>query len=122
MLVALDALSGDWPDGALHIEHFSAVSTSLDPSRERSFEVALEDSGLTITVGNDQTLLEALTLAGVDVPCDCNEGLCGTCEVEVLSGEIDHRDKVLSSSERAGGKRMMACCSRSKAGKLRLAL
>jgi ferredoxin len=56
------------------------------------------------------------------VPSDCEEGLCGTCEVNVIAGEVDHRDKVLSGAERAEGRRMMACCSRARGGKLVLAL
>ncbi|MEQ9695107.1 cytochrome P450/oxidoreductase [Shimia sp. SDUM112013] len=122
MLDHLETLANDWPEGSLHVEHFSGVSSGLDPDKEHAFEVALKDSGLTLSVGNDQTLLDALTAAGVDVPCDCNEGLCGTCEVAVLEGEIDHRDKVLSSEERDGQDRMMACCSRAKGGKLVLGL
>jgi ferredoxin len=82
----------------------------------------LEDSELTIRVGNDQTLLEALTVAGVDVPSDCCEGLCGTCEVAVAKGDIDHRDLVLSRTERDANDRMMACCSRAKGKRLVLSL
>ncbi len=53
---------------------------------------------------------------------DCEEGLCGTCEVAVTSGEeIDHRDRVLSREECSEGSRMMACCSRAR-GKISLAL
>ncbi|MCR9138314.1 MAG: cytochrome P450/oxidoreductase [Alphaproteobacteria bacterium] len=122
MLEALDAMTANRPEGSIHVERFTAGSTVLDPAREHAFTVELEDSGLTIAVGNDQTLLHALGAAGVDVPCDCNEGLCGTCEVEVLAGEIDHRDSVLTRNERQRGRRMMACCSRAKGNTLRLAL
>ncbi|MCT8974644.1 cytochrome P450/oxidoreductase [Microbaculum marinisediminis] len=122
MLDALDAMSQTWPEGTLHIEHFSTGSSILDPEKELPFQVELSDSGLTVEVARDQTLLDALTSAGIDVPCDCNEGLCGTCEVAVLEGDIDHRDRVLTSTERKANTRMMACCSRTKAGKLRLAL
>lgn len=122
MLDALEAMAGDWPEGTLHVEHFTTGTSVLDPAREHAFRVELEDSGMSVVVGNDQTLLRALVAAGVDVPCDCNEGLCGTCEVEVLDGDIDHRDKVLTSAERRRGNRMMACCSRARGETLRLAL
>jgi ferredoxin len=58
----------------------------------------------------------------MDVASDCEEGLCGSCEVPVLEGEIEHRDRVLSGSERAAGSRMIACCSRARTAKLVLAL
>ncbi|HEX3680287.1 MAG TPA: 2Fe-2S iron-sulfur cluster-binding protein, partial [Galbitalea sp.] len=41
----------------------------------------------------------------------CREGTCGTCETEVIEGEIDHRDSFLSEVERESGL-MMICCSR----------
>ena len=75
-----------------------------------------------MTVAADQTLLQALQAAGIDVPCDCGEGLCGTCEVGVLDGDVDHRDKVLSKAERATNTRMMSCCSRARGTTITLAL
>lgn len=122
MLEALEVLAQSWPEGVLHVEHFSARSNILDPEQEHAFEVVLSDSNVTLQVGNDQTLLEALTAFGVDVPSDCCEGLCGTCEVAVVEGDIDHRDLVLSRAERAASDRMMACCSRAKGERLVLAL
>jgi cytochrome P450/ferredoxin-NADP reductase len=121
LLAALEIMSAGWPDGTLHVEHFHGGSAALDPNREQAFEVELTDSGFAVTVPADRTLLESLREAGIDVPSDCEEGLCGTCEVAVVSGPVDHRDKVLSRAEREDGKRMMACCSRAT-GRIRLAL
>lgn len=106
----------------LHVEHFSAASTALNPDREIGFAVELTDSELRIEVAPDETVLHALRAAGVDVPSDCEEGLCGTCEVAVVEGDIDHRDKVLTASEQALNNRMMTCCSRSRGKRLVLAL
>ncbi|MCD1588497.1 cytochrome P450/oxidoreductase [Halomonas sp. IOP_14] len=122
LLEALGSLAEKWPEGTLHVEHFTARSNILDPENEHAFEVVLADSDLTLQVGNHQTLLEALTSAGVDVPSDCCEGLCGTCEVAVIEGHIDHRDLVLSRTERDANDRMMTCCSRAAGKRLTLAL
>lgn len=122
LLTHLERLAEGWPDGMLHVEHFSSAGTQLDPSREIGFDVELRDSGLTVHVPPDQTVLQALRAVGVDVPSDCEEGLCGTCEVNLIEGEVDHRDKVLTQSERAENRRMMVCCSRARSGKLSLAL
>lgn len=109
-------------DVRLTVERFrSVVATQLDPAGETRFEVHLSDSGLDLAVGPDQTLLDTLLTAGIDVPHDCLEGLCGSCEVAVMDGEIDHRDSVLTEAERRSSKRMMACCSRGK-GPITLAL
>lgn len=116
LLAELEALMHERAD-CLHVEHFATEVVILDPSREQAFEVVLQDTRLTVQVPSDRTLLQALRAAGVDVPSDCEEGLCGTCEVSVLEGDIDHRDRVLSASERATNRRMMACCSRARCGK-----
>jgi cytochrome P450/ferredoxin-NADP reductase len=101
----------------LHVEHFTTEGAALDPAKEAPFEVLLQDSGLTVRVPPDRTLLQALRGSGIDLPSDCEEGLCGTCEVAVVEGDIDHRDKVLSATERAANTRMMTCCSRACVGK-----
>ena len=123
LLAALEDVTAKLPDGSFHFEHFSATSATLDPENEQAFEVELVDSGLTVTVAPDTTLLDALQSAGIDVASDCREGLCGSCEVAVVEGNIDHRDVVLTRSEREENKRVMTCCSRAKAGgRLRLSL
>lgn len=122
LLAALEAGTAHWPQGSLHVEHFTAEGALLDPQNEHAFEVELADSELVVEVAADRTLLQTLRAAGVDVPSDCEEGLCGSCQVEVIEGEIDHRDKVLTAAERAGQDRLMSCCSRAKGKKLVLAL
>jgi len=123
LISAVEQLSGHLPEGSFHFEFFTSGSAGLDPAREKAFEVDLADSGLKLRVAADETLLDAILRTGIDVACDCREGLCGSCEVTVLEGEVDHRDMVLTRSERAGNTRMMSCCSRSlKGGKLKLAL
>lgn len=122
LLTELEQLATDWPDQSLHFEHFNAVENLLDPENEHAFEVELTDSGLTLSVGPDQTLHQALIDAGIDITCDCKEGLCGSCEATVTAGEIDHRDRVLTQAERAAGTRMMTCCSRAKGARISLAL
>ena len=44
----------------------------------------------TVEVADGQTLLDACLRAGVWLPHACGHGLCGTCKVEVLDGEVDH--------------------------------
>ena len=123
LLSELEALTAGKPDGTFHCEHFSSGAATLDPAKETAFEAELTDSGMTVTVPADTTLLDALLAAGIDVACDCREGLCGSCEVTVLEGDIDHRDMVLTRAERAASTRMMSCCSRLKTGgRVRLAL
>ncbi|MNS47611.1 Cytochrome P450 [compost metagenome] len=116
LLDGLATCCAAWPEDALRVEHFHSTLGTLDPSKEQPFEVVLKDSGIVINVPADQTLLTALRGANIDVQSDCEEGLCGSCEVRVLEGQIDHRDVVLTRAERDANNKMMACCSRSCGG------
>jgi cytochrome P450/ferredoxin-NADP reductase len=120
LLAAVEAAMKSWPDDALRVERFATDGVRLDPAVERSFDIELVDSALTLRVGANRTVLQTLRSAGVDIQSDCEEGLCGACEVSVLDGEVDHRDRVLSKAERARGAVMMSCCSRAVSGRLRL--
>jgi ferredoxin-NADP reductase len=122
LLKALEAACVGWPDDALHIERFESVLGKLDPALEHAFEVELKDSGVSVRVPPDQTLLQALRGANIDVQSDCEEGLCGSCEVRVLDGAVDHRDVVLTRAEKEANSRMMACCSRARGSKIVLEL
>lgn len=123
MLLELEGLTADMPEGTFRSEHFRSAGSSIDPGKEQAFEAELSDSGMILQVDADKTLLDALLAAGIDVPHDCCEGLCGSCEVDVVEGEVDHRDMVLTPAERAANQRMMSCCSRARnGGRIRLAL
>ncbi len=122
MLDEVERSCAHWPEDSLSIERFESATEKLDPSKEKSFEVELRDTGMVIRIASDQTVLAALRQANIDVPSDCEEGLCGSCEVNVLSGDVDHRDSVLTRAEREANGKMMVCCSRALGGKLVLEL
>ncbi|GAA0683408.1 cytochrome P450/oxidoreductase [Marinobacterium maritimum] len=122
MIETLEELCEHLPEDVLHFEHFAAKTESYDTSQDKAFELVLANSGMVVTVEPGQTALNALKAAGVEVESDCEEGLCGNCEVEVLEGEIDHRDNVLARSEKSENKRMVTCCSRAKTHSVKVAL
>jgi ferredoxin-NADP reductase len=101
-------------------ERFTAPVVSGRPAQP--FELSLALSGVTVTVPEDQTILDVLDGCGVVAPSSCREGMCGTCETGVVSGEVDHRDVILSPEERAEGESMMICVSRCSSGRLVLEL
>lgn len=120
LLAALEERCAHWPTGALNVERFSAVE--IDSSGDTGFEVVLEQSGLTLTVGPDQSILDAVTDADVFVPTSCTEGTCGSCETSIISGTVEHRDVVLSPEEQDAGETMMICVSRATCPRLVLDL
>ncbi|MCO5995235.1 PDR/VanB family oxidoreductase [Actinoallomurus rhizosphaericola] len=109
-----------WPPGALQVERFHPRETGT--TDDAAFEVVLARSGRTLTVPAGGSVLETVRSAGVEVLYSCTEGTCGTCETDVLEGEPDHRDSVLTEEERAGGETMMICVSRSRGPRLVLDL
>jgi ferredoxin-NADP reductase len=123
LLNAVENACRPWPESSLHIERFSAKPTA-EPSPEAldRFEVVCQRSGVTLTVTSDKSIFELAEEAGLDVLGACMEGVCGTCEIEVLEGEPDHRDSVLSDAEQAAGDAMMICVSRSRSERLVLDL
>lgn len=121
LLAAAEDRCAAWPSGALRVERFHPRDGALDGERG-AFEVELAYSGLTLSVGPDETIVDVVLRAGIDVPTSCREGTCGTCETVVLEGEPDHRDSFLTPEERASGETMMICCSRSRTPRLVLDL
>ncbi|MFR9805074.1 PDR/VanB family oxidoreductase [Pseudonocardia sp. RS010] len=111
LLEAVEARAVGWPTGVLHLERFSPKEVG-EPVRRSAFRVVCEQSGVTVEVTPDRTILEALEAAGVFIDSSCREGTCGTCETDVLGGHIEHRDSVLTPDEQAAGDRMMVCVSR----------
>lgn len=79
---------------------------------EDSFEVELVQSGITLTVPADKSILEVADDAGVNVSFSCREGTCGSCETSVVEGRVEHRDHLLSPEEREANDTMFICVSR----------
>lgn len=117
LMTAVEEATAAWPADTVRFEWFTPRSRPADEV-SGSFEVVCEQSGITVTVPPEKSVLEALNDAGIPVPCSCQQGICGTCEVRVIDGEVDHRDSILSSSERAANQTMMTCISRAKGARL----
>ncbi|RJG03114.1 PDR/VanB family oxidoreductase [Noviherbaspirillum sedimenti] len=102
--------------------HYEAFANEVSVAAEGGFVVELKKTGREVQVKSGQTILKALLDIGVNVEYSCEEGVCGACETKVISGIPDHRDAILSSSEKAANKTMMICCSGCKSDRLVLDL
>lgn len=105
----------------LHVERFTAAETRHDGT-ERGFTVELARSGLTVEIGDDESILERVLTLIPGHPWSCREGTCGSCETPVLAGEVEHRDQILDDDERAANDTMFICVSRSRGDRLVLDL
>jgi ferredoxin-NADP reductase len=119
MLQAYEQACAALPAQRVHKEYFAAQQA---PASEGGYTVALARSGKTLQVPPGKTLLDCLIEVHAEPVYACREGVCGTCEVKVLEGTPDHRDMVLSDSERASNDRMLVCCSGAKSARLVLDL
>jgi dimethylamine monooxygenase subunit B len=117
-LVVAKAREWGWPESHIHWEQFSA------PPAGEAFDVYLAKAALDVHVVPDQSLLESIEAAGVEVPYLCRGGVCGFCRTDVLEleGELIHNDHYLSDEEKASGKVIMPCVSRARCKKLVLDL
>lgn len=109
------AITAKLPKQNVHIELFTAPDAKSD---DVPFEVEIHNTGDVYTVPAGRTIIDVLEEAGIDVMFDCQRGDCGICQTNVISGIPDHRDVVLSESDKTAGKIMQICVSRAKSARL----
>lgn len=99
-----------------HIEHFAAP-----PAAPVAAVIATDTPAATVTLGErsfpvapTETILEAATRRQIVIPCGCAAGICGTCRVTLVSGEVAmaHNGGLSPEDEAAGY--ILACSSRPK--------
>jgi phthalate 4,5-dioxygenase reductase subunit len=118
LMDAVADMSGHWPMGAIHFESFGVDASAY--AANVPFSVRLHQSGVSIPVAADQSILDALRANGQRVPSSCESGTCGSCRTGLLSGDVEHRDMVLGDDEKQS--HIMVCVSRAHGGELVLDL
>jgi len=101
-----------WPEDNLRKEYFSVPEH--DDYVNHAFEVHLAQSNVTLQVSAEKSLAEVLQAHQYPVVTKCADGLCGTCQLDYLAGDVEHRDYILSNQERES--RIITCCSRAREG------
>lgn len=117
----LTALQELVPNEQLRLERFAGPAVPAGRSgKDAAFDIVCATSGGRVHVAAGVSAAEALQMEGYDVPTSCLEGFCGTCEVKVLAGAVDHRDTLLSPREREANTHMYVCVSRGAAPEITL--
>lgn len=76
-----------------------------------TYTVEFAKSGRRVTCRPDQSVLDAALAAGVRLASSCSQGMCGTCKLPKLSGEVEmNHNGGIRPREIAAGK-ILACCS-----------
>ncbi len=112
--------------GARHDGPLADVGDAFRGLRHRHGRVrTVDDKPLTVRVGVDGapievpagvSILEALRANGHRIRSSCESGTCGSCRMKLLAGEADHRDLVLTDSERQS--EIIVCVSRAHSPEL----
>ncbi len=86
----------------------------------QAFKVKIPRLSKVVDVLQNQTMLDALEAAGVEMISDCRRGECGLCAVNILDldGTLDHRDVFFSDKEKATNEKMCTCVSRIAGGSI----
>jgi ferredoxin-NADP reductase len=108
LLQRFEELTRDLARERVHVEYFAAARP---PDTRGGITVTLARRKKVIHVPPGKTILDAILDDGVDAPCSCLEGHCGTCESTVLEGVPDHRDVFLTPEQKAKNDRIMICVS-----------
>lgn len=124
MMIAVQAMLDQLgtPKDQVFVESFTAPPETLDDDHTvaalTDSRVLFKRSGKAIEVPAGEKLLDVALAAGVDIEYSCREGICGTCKVKLLSGDVDMaRSGALLLSEVAKGY-VLACQARATSPKL----
>ena len=77
-----------------------------------TYSVEFVKSGRTVRCRADENVLDAAIAAGVRIPSSCSQGMCGTCKLPKLSGEVEmnHNGGIRPREITAG--KILVCCSK----------
>ncbi|RSM01355.1 hypothetical protein CEP52_008613 [Fusarium oligoseptatum] len=97
-----------YPSTALHFESFEVP----DEGPMEPFEVQLKSTKQILPVPAKKSLLDVLKEAGFDIESSCHVGNCGTCMVDLVKGDVDHRGVALDDEQKKGF--ILSCVSRGR--------
>lgn len=91
------------------------VAESLEPQVQLESSVAIDWQGEAFRGNNQQILLEQLEQKSIRVPYSCRAGICGSCRIRLVGGEV----KALKKNA-VGNDGTILCCSCIPAGDVKL--
>ena len=100
-----------FPEETRHLEYFNLPD--MPEYENHDFTLTLAKSGQRFHVPADKTATDILAENGIAVDVKCSDGICGVCKCGLVSGEVEHRDFVLSKAQRKEA--IILCQSRAAA-------
>ena len=77
-----------------------------------TFQVTLNNAGVTLDVAEDQTIYDAALARGIQLPIGCNYGGCITCAARLLSGKVRQPGATALNRRQAQAGYVLLCVAR----------
>lgn len=99
------------PEGVAY-EDIAVAAPPAGDDGVATYSVEFTRSGRTVTCRADENVLDVALAAGVRLASSCSQGMCGTCKIPKLSGEVEmNHNGGIRPREVAAGK-ILVCCSK----------
>ena len=79
------------------------IASPSHQHRTEPSDLFIADTGDAVNVEPGETLLAALERNGYHPDFSCRAGICGSCKLRVLEGDVDQQGEILSPAEKANG-------------------
>ncbi|AUT62208.1 hybrid-cluster NAD(P)-dependent oxidoreductase [Paraburkholderia sp. PGU19] len=76
------------------------------------FSVSFSRSNRSIECGSSQHVLDAARQAGVRLAASCTQGMCGTCKVKLVSGQVEMKHNGGIRQREIDQGMVLLCCSK----------
>lgn len=109
--VDADAPGSETPDGGSAAEPEAPDASSFDTVGTGSLTLSFMRTGINVRIDPTEHILGVAQRAGVRIGANCKEGMCGSCKVVKLSGEVEmnHQGGIRAREIDAG--KFLPCCS-----------
>jgi len=78
----------------------------------KQFTVSFAKSHREISCGAGQHVLDAARQSGVRLPASCTQGMCGTCKVKLVSGQVEMKHNGGIRQREIDQGMVLLCCSK----------
>ncbi len=78
----------------------------------KQFTVSFAKSHREIVCGSEQHVLDAARQSGVRLPASCTQGMCGTCKVKLVSGQVEMKHNGGIRQREIDQGMVLLCCSK----------
>ncbi|WP_321904313.1 hybrid-cluster NAD(P)-dependent oxidoreductase [Paraburkholderia tropica] len=106
---SFETLTADEPDTQTHELAQAATQTFADAT---TYTITFAKSRREIACNSQQTVLEAARQAGVRLASSCAQGMCGTCKVKLVSGQVEMKHSGGIRQREIDQGMALLCCSK----------